>query len=196
MKRLMMNLQLFAEGDPPTSTAAVPPELASAPVVVPSAAPQEIDYSKLASIVQGKQTATEDSVLRGYFKQQGLSKEDADNAIAEFKEKQKANDPNQKVQELQEKLNSYENEKLLSKKHVQPDDFDYVSFKAAHIAKEKKISFEKAVDSFLKDNPKIAGSGTGYRVVSTGTQSSGAGTSSDSNDFINAAIRRAAGKEI
>lgn len=33
-----------------------------------------IDYDRLAQIIAGKQTATEDSVIRGYLKQQGLSK--------------------------------------------------------------------------------------------------------------------------
>lgn len=47
------------------------------------------DYNKLADIITGKQTATENSVLKGYFKEQGLSKEEAEQAIAEFK-KQKA----------------------------------------------------------------------------------------------------------
>lgn len=33
------------------------------------------DYEKLASLVAGKQTVTEESVLKGYFKQQGLSQD-------------------------------------------------------------------------------------------------------------------------
>ena len=36
----------------------------------------QIDYEKLAQIVTGKQQATEDSVLKGYFKQQGLRQEE------------------------------------------------------------------------------------------------------------------------
>ena len=48
--------------------------------------PFQFDYEKLASIVNGKQTATEDSVLKGYFKQQGLSPEEMAQAISTFKE--------------------------------------------------------------------------------------------------------------
>ena len=33
----------------------------------------EFDYDKLASLIAGKQTVTEDTVLKSYFKQQGLS---------------------------------------------------------------------------------------------------------------------------
>lgn len=53
----------------------------------------EIDYDKLASIVAGKQSATEESVLKGYFKQQGLSPDEAKQAIAKFKEEKAKNTP-------------------------------------------------------------------------------------------------------
>lgn len=52
-----------------------------------------IDYDKLIGIVQGKQTVAEDSVLKGYFKQQGLSKEEADQAISQFKAEKAKNQP-------------------------------------------------------------------------------------------------------
>lgn len=55
--------------------------------------PPVIDYEKLSSIIAGKQSTTEDSVLKGYFKQQGLSKEEAEQAIAAFKEQKAANQP-------------------------------------------------------------------------------------------------------
>lgn len=53
----------------------------------------EIDYDKLASIIAGKQSVAEDTVLKNYFKQQGLSAEDAKTAIAAFKEQKAANTP-------------------------------------------------------------------------------------------------------
>lgn len=58
-----------------------------------NAQPPEIDYEKLSSLVAGKQSATEDSVLKGYFKQQGLSKEEMDQAISAFKAQKAANQP-------------------------------------------------------------------------------------------------------
>ena len=39
----------------------------------PTPAQPEIDYDKIASILDGKQKATEESVLKGYFKEQGLT---------------------------------------------------------------------------------------------------------------------------
>ena len=51
------------------------------------------DYEKLASIVAGKQNVAEDTVLKNYFKQQGLSQEEAEKAIASFKEEKAKNTP-------------------------------------------------------------------------------------------------------
>lgn len=53
----------------------------------------EIDYDKLSSILQGKQSVTEDKVLSGYFKSQGLSSEEATQAIAQFKQQKAAQEP-------------------------------------------------------------------------------------------------------
>lgn len=58
-----------------------------------TAAIPEFDYEKLAHLVAGKQTVTEESVLKGYFKQQGLSKEQMDQAIAAYKQQQAASQP-------------------------------------------------------------------------------------------------------
>lgn len=63
---------------------------------------QTFDYEKLVSIITGKQTATEDSVLRGYFKQQGLSKEEMEQAIASFKQQKAAQTPD--VNAIQQQL--------------------------------------------------------------------------------------------
>lgn len=51
------------------------------------------DYEKLANIIQGKQSVAEDTVLKNYFKQQGLSTEEATQAIAAFKQQKAAQQP-------------------------------------------------------------------------------------------------------
>ncbi|GAA6482050.1 hypothetical protein K250101E9_48130 [Enterocloster aldenensis] len=79
-----------------TATGAAPATGAATPPATPPAAavtPPEFDYDKLAQLVAGKQTVTEESVLKGYFKQQGLSKEQMDQAIAAYKQQQAANQP-------------------------------------------------------------------------------------------------------
>ena len=65
---------------------------------------QEFDYDKLAEIVTGRLSATEDSVLKGYFKQQGLTREEADAAIKSYKEQKQANTPDAGA--LQSQLNA------------------------------------------------------------------------------------------
>ncbi|MBE5973210.1 MAG: hypothetical protein E7251_01260 [Paenibacillaceae bacterium] len=70
---------------------------AAQPPVTPA-----IDYDKIAQLVSGKQTATEDSVLKGYFKQQGLSQEEMNQAITTFKQQKAASQPD--VSAMQEQL--------------------------------------------------------------------------------------------
>lgn len=52
------------------------------------------DYDKLASLITGKQNVTEDTVLKSYFKEQGLSADEMKQAIGAFKEQKAKNTPN------------------------------------------------------------------------------------------------------
>ena len=63
------------------------------PQATPPAQP-EIDYDKIASILDGKQKATEESVLKGYFKQQGLTGDEMKSAIEMFKKDKASREPN------------------------------------------------------------------------------------------------------
>ena len=51
------------------------------------------DYDKLASLITGKQSVTEDTVLNSYFKEQGLSADEMKQAIGAFKEQKAKNTP-------------------------------------------------------------------------------------------------------
>ena len=53
----------------------------------------QFDYEKLANLISGKQSVTEDMVLRNYFKNQGLSQEEAAQAMSQFKEQKAKNTP-------------------------------------------------------------------------------------------------------
>lgn len=72
----------------------------------------EFDYEKLASLINGKQTVAEDTVLKNYFKQQGLSQEDASEAIKAFKEQKKNSAPN--IDELNQRATTAEQRALKS----------------------------------------------------------------------------------
>lgn len=56
--------------------------------------PISIDYDKIASLVEGKQKVAEEQVLKGYFKQQGLSAEEMTSAIEMFKKDKASKVPN------------------------------------------------------------------------------------------------------
>lgn len=51
------------------------------------------DYDKLADIISGKQSVAEDTVLKSFFKQQGLSQEEMNQAIQTFKAEKAKNQP-------------------------------------------------------------------------------------------------------
>lgn len=70
------------------------------------------DYDKLANLITGKQTVTEDTVLKSYFKQQGLSEDEMSQAISSFKKQKAQNTPN--VAELQNTINSERSARLIA----------------------------------------------------------------------------------
>ncbi len=69
-----------------------------------------LDYDKLASIITGKQAVAEDTVLKSYFRQQGLSEDEMSQAISSYKEQKAKNTPN--VTELQNTINSERSARL------------------------------------------------------------------------------------
>ena len=52
-----------------------------------------IDYNKIQQMLDGTLAAKEDTALKAYFKQQGLSQEEAETAMAEFKKQKAAQQP-------------------------------------------------------------------------------------------------------
>lgn len=111
---LPMILQLFA--DDPAETGAAAGGEGTTPH---NAEPPQIDYDKIADIVAGKQKIAEDTVLKSYFKQQGLSKEDAEQAMLAFKEKQKENTPD--VNALQTQITQAQN--MAMQANIERDGF-------------------------------------------------------------------------
>ena len=67
--------------------------------------PPVIDYEKIASLITGKQQVTEDTVLKSYFKQQGLSQDEMSQAISLFKAEKAKNQPD--VNAMQTELSQY-----------------------------------------------------------------------------------------
>ena len=72
-----------------------------------------IDYDKIQAIVDGRNAKTEDSILKSYFQQQGLSEEEMKTAIVDFK-----NNKAQKEKEASENSLNLQNENATLKAQV------------------------------------------------------------------------------
>lgn len=130
------------------------------------------DYEKLASLIAGKQTVTEDTVLKSYFKQQGLSEDEMKQAINSFKETKAKNTPD--VSALQNDLTAAKSARLQAeinqsatleaiKQGVDVKSIPYVlkmaDFKAVTDA-DGKVNAEKlteAIKTVLDDIPALKG---------------------------------------
>lgn len=151
-------------------------------------------FEQAEEIANSRAEKASRAALADYFRKQGLSEEEITTAIADFKAKQKANQPN--VSEIEKERDTYKqqveqmnNEKVLTGKGVKAEDLDYVMFKVGKMV-DDKTDFAKAAERFLKENPRFMGAGV-YRVsTSTGTEGNGSGGSVNSS--INNAIRSAA----
>lgn len=68
----------------------------------------EIDYNKLADIITKGTQSKEDAILKSYFQQVGMTKEEVGEAVKAYKEKQasKANEEKQNIENLRNELNS------------------------------------------------------------------------------------------
>lgn len=95
---LPMKLQFFADGEdgntPPAGQGA------DGQVGTGNVSPS-FDYNKLADIIAGKQSVTEDTVLKSYFKQQGLSQDEMNQAIQIFKTEKAKNQPDVNAIQIQ-----------------------------------------------------------------------------------------------
>jgi len=69
---------------------------------VPAAQTPQIDYDKITQILEGRLGSAEDATLKGYFKQQGMSKEEMEQAISQFKAQKAAQQPD--VSAIQQQL--------------------------------------------------------------------------------------------
>ena len=159
-------------------------------------------YEQAEEIASARADKAERAALANYFRSQGMTEDEVTQAIRDLKEQEARRQPN--TDQLQHDLDEarkenarMKNENILREKGVRSEDLDYVMFKVEKMVDEK-TDFKKATEKYLKENPRFIGSGRGmgtYRV-STGSQSSGNGGEGNPNDSINAAIRRAAGRQV
>lgn len=102
-----LDIQLFAEGDggeegnltPPTQPTAIPP----------------IDYEKLAETISRRAASSEVSALKGILKEQGLTGDELNAAVKEYKESKqsKAKEEQERINKIIEENNKFKKEKLM-----------------------------------------------------------------------------------
>ncbi|MCR5704436.1 MAG: hypothetical protein K6G85_07415 [Eubacterium sp.] len=166
----------------------------------------EIDYEKLASIVEGRQTAAGDAALKNYFKQQGLSQEEVAKAISDFKAQKAKNTPD--VSAMQTQLSEVQqanlqlqinNEATLQaiKEGISTETLPYI-LKLADFSKavgeDGKINNEEiknAINKVLEDVPQLKPSAESQNTTniqigapngnSNTNNTSGAGNSNNNN---------------
>ena len=164
----------------PTPT---PNEPTPAPQGTPQGNAPAFDYDKLASLITGKQSVTEDTVLKSYFKEQGLSADEMKEAIGAFKKQKAKNTPD--FAKMQSEDESANNAKLMAevnqsatleavKQGVDIATVPYV-LKIADFSKavtDGKVNAEKlteAVKKVLDDIPALKGkpaeNGTGVKKI-------------------------------
>lgn len=153
-------------------------------------------YEQAEEIANARADRAEKAALASYFKQQGMTEDEVTAALADFRAKKAAQQPNVTAVEKERdaalaKVAEMENTNYLRDKGVKPDDLDYVLFKVSKNV-DDKTDFKKAADAFLKENPRFTGQG--MKVVSTGKPDGGSGTGQTINDSINASIRSAFGR--
>lgn len=70
-----------------------------------------VDYEKIQKMIDGRNAKTENSVLKDYFQKQGLSQEEMETAINDYKT-QKANQTNSQAKELSDIQEALKQEQL------------------------------------------------------------------------------------
>ncbi len=108
--RFPLDIQTFGEGEGGNGTPEGAGQAASA---------MQIDYEKIAEVVSKRSAGTEDKVLQGFFKQQGLTQEEATKAISEYKQAQAT-----KKQEEQDRIANMQQENAALKAQILNADID------------------------------------------------------------------------
>lgn len=163
-----------------------------------------IDYDKIQQMLNGTLAAKEDTALKAYFKQQGLSQEELEQAVATFKQQKAANQPD--VTALKSELDTYKQQALKAEIEktalfevlglgVDAKTAPYVIKMAdlsSVLGQDGKINQEtvkSAIQKVLEDVPGLKPSVTQTSgFVQVGTGGTGDNQSQASNDALRAAF--------
>lgn len=154
-------------------------------------------FEQAEQIAQDRADRASKSALASYFQQQGMTAEQAAEAIKDFKAKQEAQKPNVSAIEQQRdaalaELASIKNKAVLSGLGVQPEFEEFLVHEISKSVTDKK-DFEACAKEYLKDKPQYTRQNT-VRMSSGSVGGNGSGASGDVSQNINAALRKAFGR--
>lgn len=131
-KRFSLDIQKFAEGNSEGGTGA------QGAASTQQTSTQTIDYQKIEEIVNKRSESTADSVLKGYLKQQGLTGDELNQAVADFKaQKEQA----QKAAQQETENMRLENQKLKAQILNASIDSRFNALAAAEGVQTEKVPF-------------------------------------------------------
>lgn len=181
--KLPFNLQFFAEAGAEPQAGNQQPSGPEAQQQNQQTATPEIDYAKIQQMLDGTLAAKEDTALKSYFRQQGLTQEEAEKAMSAFKAEKAKNTPDAAMlqsQIAQEKANAQkaqvENATILAAVSLGLDakTIPYV-LKMADLSnvtdKDGKINEESvktAINKVLEDVPQLKPAAEGNRGFQIG----------------------------
>lgn len=181
--KLPFNLQFFAEAGAEPQAGNQQPSGPEAQQQNQQTATPEIDYAKIRQMLDGTLAAKEDTALKSYFRQQGLTQEEAEKAMSAFKAEKAKNTPDAAMlqsQIAQEKANAQkaqvENATILAAVSLGLDakTIPYV-LKMADLSnvtdKDGKINEESvktAINKVLEDVPQLKPAAEGNRGFQIG----------------------------
>ena len=153
-------------------------------------------YEQAEEIANARAGQAERTALTNYFRSKGMTEDEITTAINDFKAKRESQKPDvaaieKERDEARKELESYKQKELLKESGVDAKYTDFVLFEVSKKV-DDKTDFKTALKAFLKDNPQYAGGG--YRVnvqPKSGAPSAGP-TGTNTNDYVNAMIRKAA----
>lgn len=153
-------------------------------------------FEQAEEIANARAQRAEQAALRSYFQQQGMTQEEVTQALTQFKQQREAQKPNvsqieKERDEARKELEAYRQKDLLKESGVDAKYTDFVLFEVSKKV-DDKTDFKTALKAYLKDNPQYAGGGYRVNVQSKAGVPSAGSAGTNTNDFVNAMIRKAA----
>ena len=172
-----------------------------------------IDYDKIANILDGRMKATEDSVLKGYFKEQGLTGDEMAQAINMFKADKASKMPN--VEELNAQIAAANKRALNAELELRATGLaaelgvstakvPYLlkmadTEKATKDGKIDKVKLKESFEAVLKDIPELKtqteNAGNNFGSFKIGATSENTGNNNNT-DTLNAQLAQAFGVKM